>query len=76
VLEGEKEEVLEIEYTPVEQGAVSYHHGICCIDRMCTFTCDDVKGVADFETTANLQRGGRTPRNFAGGDYREWISCL
>jgi hypothetical protein len=63
-LEGEEEEVLEIECTPVHKAAVSYHHGVCCIDRMCTFVCGELKGVADFEATANLQRGGRTPRNF------------
>jgi hypothetical protein len=34
--------------------AVSHHHGVCCIDRMCTFVCGDFKGVADFEATANL----------------------
>ncbi len=49
-LEGLEEEALKIECTPVHLAAVSYHHGVCCIDRMCTFTCGDLKGVADFET--------------------------
>jgi hypothetical protein len=63
-LEGEKSEVLEIELTPVHQAAVNYHHAVCYIDRMCTFVCGDLKGIADFEATPNLQRGGRTSKNF------------
>ncbi len=43
--------------------AVSYHHGVCCIDRMRTFTCGDLKGDADFEATVNLQMCGRTTKN-------------
>lgn len=30
-------EVLEMECTPVHLAAVNHHHGVCCIDRMCTF---------------------------------------
>lgn len=63
---GARGEVLETELTPVHQRAVSNHHGVCCIDRMCTYTCGELKEVADFEATANLQRGGGTPRNFLG----------
>jgi len=31
------------ECAPVHQGLVSYHHGVCCIDRMCTFACGNLK---------------------------------
>jgi hypothetical protein len=55
-LEGEKAEVLEIELTPVRQAAVNYHHGVYCIDRMCTFVCGDREGIADFEATADLHK--------------------
>jgi len=47
----------------VHQGLVSYHHGVCCIDRIRLWQS---KGVADFEAISNLQRDGRTLRNFAG----------
>jgi hypothetical protein len=56
MLEGEKAEVLEIELAPVHQAAVNYHHGVCCIGRMCTFVCGDLEGIADFEATANLHK--------------------
>jgi hypothetical protein len=62
------DEVLEIECTPCEsKAAVSFHHGVCCVDRMCKFTCGDLKGICDFETTSNIQRGNRTPKNFTAG---------
>jgi hypothetical protein len=62
------DEVLEIECTPVEnKAAVNFHHGVCCVDRMCMWTCNGLKGICDFETTSNLQRNNRTPKMFSAG---------
>lgn len=58
-------EVLEIEIKPYKaKGIASFHHGVCVIDRMCEFQCGDLRGMCDFETTANIMHGTRKPLSF------------
>lgn len=58
-------EIPEIECTPVGQPAViSCNYGVCCVDRLCTFTWGELKGICEFGTTSNFQRHDQTPRNF------------
>lgn len=57
-------ETLDIECTPLARGAASYHHGVCCIDVMCRFSCNgSLTGICDFESSSNLQHGAREPGN-------------
>jgi hypothetical protein len=61
-------EVFDIECERIgDQGLVSYHHDICCVDVMCRATCNDMVGFCDFETTCNIQNGKRQPTKFAHG---------
>ena len=61
-------EVFDIDCKRAADNAfVSYHHGVCCIDSLCTATCGDMQGFCDFETTANIQAGTRKPATFVNG---------
>ncbi|OCK77133.1 kinase-like protein [Lepidopterella palustris CBS 459.81] len=61
-------EVLVVECTPVPVKAmVSYHQNVCVVDRMCTMTCGGLRGMCNFETSANIQMGSRRPTKFSNG---------
>jgi hypothetical protein len=58
-------EVFAIDCTPAAKMAfTSYHHGVCCVDVLCEATCGDMVGFCDFESTANIQAGTRSPTTF------------
>ncbi|KAH0829761.1 hypothetical protein FOPE_10156 [Fonsecaea pedrosoi] len=59
----DSDEVLIFEHTPVEaKAAVAYHHGIPCVDRICSFKCSNgLAGFSNFETSNNIQAGERRP---------------
>jgi hypothetical protein len=60
-------EVFDIECSPTGgEGIASQQHGVCCIDRMCHWKCNDWEGVCDFEVSANIQRHNREPQKFVG----------
>ncbi|MCY4426747.1 MAG: hypothetical protein OXC05_06920 [Halieaceae bacterium] len=54
-------EVLDMICEPLQKGAVSWIHGISCVDTMCKITLGDRVGICDFETTNNALRGGHRP---------------
>ncbi|KAI1618321.1 hypothetical protein EDD36DRAFT_28618 [Exophiala viscosa] len=59
-------EVLDIECTALPiPGVVSYHNDNCVVERFCSWTSGGLKGFCDFETTSNIQKGSRTPKNSA-----------
>jgi hypothetical protein len=63
------DEVLEVECTPYPErkASVCYHHGVACVDRLCSWECNGMTGFCDFESTANIQYGNRKPAKFVDG---------
>jgi hypothetical protein len=62
------DEVLEIEFKAFKsKAAISYHHGVACVDQMCSWTCNSLSGISDFEITSNFQRNNRVPKNSVAG---------
>lgn len=58
-------EVLEIECKALPvKGVVSHHNDNCVVERLCTFTFNGLRGVCDFESSSNLQKGSRVPKKF------------
>ncbi|EXJ71842.1 uncharacterized protein A1O5_04343 [Cladophialophora psammophila CBS 110553] len=55
-------EVVDIECKAVPAKAfVCFKEGVCCLDRICTFTSGEHKGFMMFETSHNIQHGTRRP---------------
>ena len=53
---------VEIECTPFQKGAMSWIHGIACVDTMCEARMGDKVGICDFEITNNALRGSHVPQ--------------
>ncbi|KAF2498281.1 kinase-like protein [Lophium mytilinum] len=61
-------EILDVECTPVPAKAmVSFHQNVCVVDRICNMTCGGLRGMCNFETSANIQMGVRRPTKFSNG---------
>lgn len=60
-------ETLVLECDALQKGAVSWIHGIACVDTMCRVTLGDRVGMCDFEMTNNALRGSHQPRMAIGG---------
>jgi hypothetical protein len=60
-------EELDIDFTPVAPSAMSFVHGIACVDTLSRITCGDKVGIANFETTHNGQGGKRKPAKLSRG---------
>jgi hypothetical protein len=58
---------VEMKPYPDAKASVCYHHGVACVDRLCSFTCKNWKGFSDFESTANMQYGKRRPTKYIDG---------
>ncbi|KAH7086120.1 kinase-like domain-containing protein [Paraphoma chrysanthemicola] len=62
-------EELHFTHTPVGvPAAVSHHHGLNCVDRICKFECSNgLQGFSCFETSCNVRRESARPATFTDG---------
>lgn len=54
-------EVLVMDCIPLQQGVVSWIHGIACVDTLCEVKLNGMTGICDFEITNNALRGSHQP---------------
>lgn len=60
-------EILQFDCRPLAKGAVSWIHGIACVDTICELEFDGVRGICDVESTNNALRGAQPPRLAVNG---------
>ncbi|WP_342806336.1 hypothetical protein [Alteromonas sp. M12] len=69
-------EILTIDCTPLQKGAVSWIHGIACVDTLCKFKVGTREGVCDFEVTNNALRGSIQPRLAINGIVNKGLNRI
>lgn len=68
-----------IDWEPVAKAYVSWHRGIACVDRLCSFHAagdsKEFRGFGDFESTANFHAGQREPGFLIDGILKDGFTA-
>ena len=60
-------EVFDVDFEAIAPSVMLDLHGMACVETICRVRSGDKVGIADFETTHNIQHGTRRPKRLSRG---------